>query len=159
MSHRDPASALRSVDNLDHLKGTKGVYILYQCLTGLVKVGRTYDIGKRHNNLSPFCSPHILIAFFPTEQYMALEKEFHYANADKLIDREYFEIDPDVAFDWFERIGISCAHQASKEEFIFQAIRANWIKVRIAGDKITLTDYLNVTTGIQHRRGIKRRHK
>lgn len=156
MAHPDPISALRSVDQVKHLRGIKGVYIFYSCLTGLIKIGRTYNIFKRHVDLSPFTSPHIIIAFYPSEEYGDIEKSFHYAHANRTVDREYFDIEIDQALSWFEALGLESIHEASKEEYVFQIIRANWIRSRIDGSKDSLTNYVNVITGIQYGRRAKR---
>ena len=142
MAKFDKLTSLRTIESFQYLKGVKGVYILLNLLTGFVKIGRTYSFHKRYKDLSPITSPHLVVAFFPTEKYAEIEKEFHRKHRSSQVDQEYFMLTPAYAYQWMEDKGQKTVFFPSFSEIFCQRARIEWVKI-VKEVKCTFTDYFN----------------
>ncbi len=145
---RDCTTSVRSIDDLTHLKGVHGVYIMYLPITSFIKIGRTYNLRKRHDALNTITTPHVIIGFFPTLDYKIIEKLFHQQHRAHQIEAEYFRLDTDYAIKWMQSHGLNSVYSASLQELTLQAIRSGWTKEVSKNPKfMPFKDYLTKTIG------------
>lgn len=145
----DNFSKCRTIEDFSKFKGIKGVYILQNVITGILKIGRTYNLGKRVRDLNEFTSPTLCLSFFPTEDYDKIEKLFHKQHRKYQVSTEYFYLDSIYVFDWLTSLGLSTTYYPSIGEVYFQKIRAEWLlHIRKNSDFISLKDYINVSSNI-----------
>jgi hypothetical protein len=147
MAKRDETTSLKVIDDLHYLEGISGIYVLYQILTGFIKVGSTRKLPKRFNAQNQISSPHVLMAFFPVNDPIKLEKEFHRNHRADQIETEYFNLDINYVIEWMELQNLKSSYTPSKEEMAFQIIRANWITTIINNGFIKFKDYLKTKIG------------
>lgn len=132
---------------LNEFDGVKGVYIMRHMVTGLNKVGRTELLDKRYRDLVSMINPHLLLAFFPTQEYGKVEKMFHRQHRKQRHENEYFDLDVNYIYNWMLSLGLENLIIPTIEECLFQQIRANWIIARTEGRKVSFNVYFRNIIG------------
>lgn len=127
--------------NLKRFNGVKGIYIMHHMLTRMNKVGRTKLLDKRYGDISSMINPHLILAFFPTDDYDKVEILFHHQHRKHRHEYEYFDLNPNYIYDWMCSMGLENVFTVDIHEGLYQQIRANWIRARIDGSSVSFNTY------------------